>query len=92
MIIVFSQHGHPAAVERHHGAFRVSSEQQIAAATKDQRGRILQSGTVSAVECVRYALNLPTSVVITGCDSFRAGQLDRVRDGLFVKLAYLFRS
>ena len=32
-------------------------------------GRILQSGTVSAVECLRYALNLPTSVVITGCDS-----------------------
>ena len=32
-------------------------------------GRILQSGTVSAVECLHYALNLPTSVVITGCDS-----------------------
>ena len=32
-------------------------------------GRILQSGTVSAVECLRYALHLPTSVVITGCDS-----------------------
>jgi aryl-alcohol dehydrogenase-like predicted oxidoreductase len=32
-------------------------------------GRILQSGTVTARECLRYALNLPTSVVITGCDS-----------------------
>ena len=32
-------------------------------------GRILRSGTVSAVECLRYALHLPTSVVITGCDS-----------------------
>ena len=32
-------------------------------------GRILQSGTVSATECLHYALNLPTSVVITGCDS-----------------------
>jgi aryl-alcohol dehydrogenase-like predicted oxidoreductase len=31
-------------------------------------GRILQSNTVSATECLRYALNLPTSVVITGCD------------------------
>lgn len=32
-------------------------------------GRILQSGTVSAIECLQYALNLPTSVVITGIDS-----------------------
>jgi predicted aldo/keto reductase-like oxidoreductase len=32
-------------------------------------GRILQSGTVSAIECLHYALNLPTSVVITGLDS-----------------------
>ena len=32
-------------------------------------GVILKSKTVSAVECLRYALNLPTSVVITGCDS-----------------------
>ena len=32
-------------------------------------GRILQSRTVSATECLHYALNLPTSVVITGCDS-----------------------
>src|SRR6266850_7111953 len=30
---------------------------------------ILNSKTVSAVECLRYAMNLPTSVVITGCDS-----------------------
>ena len=32
-------------------------------------GRILQSGTVTAVECLHYALHLPTSVVITGCES-----------------------
>ncbi|HEX6747827.1 MAG TPA: aldo/keto reductase [Longimicrobium sp.] len=32
-------------------------------------GIILKSGTVTATECLRYALNLPTSVVITGCDS-----------------------
>jgi aryl-alcohol dehydrogenase-like predicted oxidoreductase len=32
-------------------------------------GFILDSKTVSAVECLQYALNLPTSVVITGCDS-----------------------
>ena len=30
---------------------------------------ILESKTVSAVQCLHYAMNLPTSVVITGCDS-----------------------
>jgi len=30
---------------------------------------ILDSKTASAVECLHYAMNLPTSVVITGCDS-----------------------
>ena len=29
---------------------------------------ILKSNTVSATECLHYALNLPTSVVITGID------------------------
>jgi aryl-alcohol dehydrogenase-like predicted oxidoreductase len=32
-------------------------------------GIILKSRTVTALECLHYALNLPTSVVITGCDS-----------------------
>jgi predicted aldo/keto reductase-like oxidoreductase len=32
-------------------------------------GIILKSDTVTPVECLHYALNLPTSVVITGCDS-----------------------
>ncbi len=32
-------------------------------------GIILRSKTVTAVECLRYALNLPASVVITGIDS-----------------------
>jgi len=32
-------------------------------------GRILASNTVTATECLHYALDLPTSVVITGCDS-----------------------
>jgi predicted aldo/keto reductase-like oxidoreductase len=32
-------------------------------------GAILQSGAVSAIECLHYALNLPTSVVITGMES-----------------------
>lgn len=30
---------------------------------------ILKSHTVGAVECLHYAMNQPTSVVITGCDS-----------------------
>ena len=32
-------------------------------------GLILKSGTVTPIECLHYALNLPTSVVITGVDS-----------------------
>jgi predicted aldo/keto reductase-like oxidoreductase len=31
---------------------------------------ILESGVVSPVECLRYTMSLPTSVTITGCDSF----------------------
>jgi len=34
-------------------------------------GVILKSKTVTAVECLRYALTLPTSVVITGIDSMK---------------------
>ncbi|HJU28306.1 MAG TPA: aldo/keto reductase, partial [Candidatus Binataceae bacterium] len=30
---------------------------------------ILDSKTVTPVECLHYAMNLPTSVVVTGCDS-----------------------
>lgn len=32
-------------------------------------GHILKSKTVTAAECLHYAMNLPTSVVITGCES-----------------------
>jgi len=32
-------------------------------------GLLLKSKTVTARECLRYALSLPTSVVITGCES-----------------------
>ncbi|MCF8103854.1 MAG: aldo/keto reductase [Desulfohalobiaceae bacterium] len=35
-------------------------------------GVILQSRTVSPIECLHYALNLPTSTVITGIDSLEA--------------------
>jgi len=32
-------------------------------------GAIVREGVATAEECLRYALSLPTSVVITGCDS-----------------------
>jgi aryl-alcohol dehydrogenase-like predicted oxidoreductase len=32
-------------------------------------GEAVRSGVATAEECLRYALSLPTSVVITGCDS-----------------------
>ena len=32
-------------------------------------GLLLKTGVVSPIECLHYAMNLPTSVVITGCDS-----------------------
>ncbi|WP_272418687.1 aldo/keto reductase [Polyangium jinanense] len=38
-------------------------------------GILLESGLVSAPECLRYAMSLPTSVVITGCDT--AGVLEQ---------------
>lgn len=50
----------PALVERGVGVLGMKSM---------ANGRILQSGTVTAPECLRYALSLPTSTVITGCDS-----------------------
>ena len=34
-------------------------------------GLILRSRTVTPAECLRYALHLPTSVVITGIDSMQ---------------------
>ncbi len=40
-------------------------------------GGILQSQTVRPVECLHYAMNLQTSVVINGCDS-----LERLNQGL----------
>jgi aryl-alcohol dehydrogenase-like predicted oxidoreductase len=32
-------------------------------------GDVLRAGVATAIECLHYALNLPTSVVINGCDS-----------------------
>jgi aryl-alcohol dehydrogenase-like predicted oxidoreductase len=43
-------------------------------------GIILKSGAVTPTECLHYALNLPTSVVITGCDSMKI--LDQALDAV----------
>jgi len=40
-------------------------------------GIILQSQTATPIECLHYAMNLPTSVVINGCDS-----MERLNQGL----------
>jgi hypothetical protein len=32
-------------------------------------GNLPQKGLATGIECLHYALNLPTSVVITGCDT-----------------------
>jgi len=40
-------------------------------------GHILKSNTVTPIECLHYAMNLPTSVVINGCDS-----MERLEQGL----------
>ena len=43
-------------------------------------GNILRSGAVTPIECLHFALNLPTSVVITGCDSME--RLDQAIEAL----------
>src|SRR5208337_444745 len=40
-------------------------------------GQVLKSNTVTPMECLHYAMNLPTSVVINGCES-----LERLEQGL----------
>jgi predicted aldo/keto reductase-like oxidoreductase len=50
-------------------------------------GRIVYEGIASAEECLRYAMSLPTSVVITGCESVdRVNQALRIAGG-FAPLA-----
>jgi hypothetical protein len=45
-------------------------------------GRIPNVGAASAEECLRYAMSLPVSTVITGCDSVeRVEQALRVATG-----------
>jgi predicted aldo/keto reductase-like oxidoreductase len=46
-------------------------------------GRIVYEGIASADECLGYAMSLPTSVVVTGCDS-----VDRVEQALRVAAGF----
>jgi hypothetical protein len=46
-------------------------------------GRIVYEGVASAEECLRYAMSLPVSVVVTGCDS-----LERVEQALRVAAGF----
>ena len=41
-------------------------------------GNVLKAGVATPIECLHYALNLPTSVVINGCDSME--RLDQAFD------------
>ncbi len=83
MLDVAQQHGfhfdavlHPSNVMDY--SFRSFVHQVMPRALKDGIGVqtmkplggkfILQSNTVSATECLHYAMSMPTSVVITGCD------------------------
>jgi hypothetical protein len=34
-------------------------------------GHVLRSNTLTAIECLHYALTLPASVIITGCESLQ---------------------
>lgn len=58
----------------------VLTQQNIGALAMKPMGDhfILQSKTVNAVECLHYSMNLPVSVVITGCDSLKV--LDQALD------------
>jgi predicted aldo/keto reductase-like oxidoreductase len=63
------------------GHFRSFEKNVVPVLVKDQIGIlgmksmgsaiILQSKVVTAVECLHYAMNLPTSVIITGIDSMK---------------------
>jgi aryl-alcohol dehydrogenase-like predicted oxidoreductase len=70
--------------------FRSFAKQVVPALVKDGigvlgmkplgNGAIVRSGAVSAIECLHYALNLPTSVVITGMESM--ARLDQAMEAV----------
>jgi aryl-alcohol dehydrogenase-like predicted oxidoreductase len=58
----FEHHVLPVLVKDHIGVLGMKSMAE---------GHILKTGTVTAVECLHYAMTLPTSVVITGIDNMK---------------------
>ena len=58
----FEHHVLPALVKDHIGVLGMKSMAE---------GHILKTGTVTAIQCLHYAMTLPTSVVITGIDSMK---------------------
>jgi len=58
----FAAHVLPVLVEQNIGVLGMKSMGS---------GGLLKSGTVTPIECLHYALSLPTSVVITGIDSMK---------------------
>lgn len=58
----FEHHVLPVLVKDHIGVLGMKSMAE---------GHILRTGTVTATECLHYAMTLPTSVVITGIDSMK---------------------
>jgi predicted aldo/keto reductase-like oxidoreductase len=64
------------ALDAHHESFErnvlpvlVKNEIGVIGMKPIAAGNLLKSKTISAPECLRYAMSLPTSVVITGCKS-----------------------
>jgi predicted aldo/keto reductase-like oxidoreductase len=72
-----------------HGVLPVLLERKIGVLGMKSMGSgdILKSGVVSAEECLRYALSLPTSVVITGIDSRQVLEQDLKLARTFVPLS-----
>jgi aryl-alcohol dehydrogenase-like predicted oxidoreductase len=66
---VVDHHFHYHSFERLVLPVLISENAGVLAMKTMAMGRVPQSGAVSAVECLRYAMSLPTSVVITGCET-----------------------
>lgn len=72
-----------------HGVLPVLLERKIGVLGMKSMGSgdILKSGVVTAEECLRYSLSLPTSVVITGIDSRQVLEQDLKLARSFVPLS-----
>ena len=69
----FEQHGASGA--------RAAEDRRPRDEVASPTGVILSRAPSAPIECLHYALNLPTSVVITGCDSSRSSTRHSRRRG-----------